>query len=75
VLREHCERVGRDSADIEKAAYYVFDTSRGTDRIVSELKELADLGVDTAIGSVANVSAIEPLELIGKAVIPAVARL
>jgi F420-dependent oxidoreductase-like protein len=73
VLREHCEREGRDYAEIEKTAYYTFDTSKGADRMVAELRDLAELGVDTAIGGVEGVSAIEPLEFIGKEVIPAVA--
>ena len=53
--------------------YYVFDTSRGTQRIIDELGALAELGFDAAIGSVANVWDVTPLEVIGSEVIPAVA--
>jgi F420-dependent oxidoreductase-like protein len=76
VLREHCEREGRDYDEIEKTVYYIFDTGTDGDRvdtIVSELKGLADLGVDTAIGAVRDVHTITPLEIIGRDVIPAVA--
>jgi F420-dependent oxidoreductase-like protein len=76
VLREHCEREGRDYDEIEKTVYYIFDTGTDGDRvdtIVSELKSLADLGVDTAIGAVRDVHTITPLEIIGRDVIPAVA--
>jgi alkanesulfonate monooxygenase SsuD/methylene tetrahydromethanopterin reductase-like flavin-dependent oxidoreductase (luciferase family) len=76
VLREHCEREGRDYDDIEKTVYYQFDTGTDGDRvetIVGELKALADLGVDTAIGVVRDAHTITPIELIGQQVIPAVA--
>jgi F420-dependent oxidoreductase-like protein len=76
VLKEHCEREGRDYNDIEKTVYYVFDTGKDGDRVeemIGELKGLADLGVDTAIGGVRDVHTITPLEIIGRDVIPAVA--
>jgi F420-dependent oxidoreductase-like protein len=76
VLREHCEREGRDYDEIEKTVYYIFDTGTDGDRVdtvVSELKELADLGIDTAIGAVRDVHTITPLEIIGRDVIPVVA--
>lgn len=73
VLRQHCEAVGRDYDTIYKTAYYAFDSSRGTQRIVDELGALAELGFDAAIGSVAGVWDITPLEVIGSEVIPRVA--
>jgi F420-dependent oxidoreductase-like protein len=76
VLREHCEREGRDYDDIEKTVYYRFDTGTdgdGIDKILADLKGLADLGVDTAIGVLRDVHTITPIELIGQQVIPAVA--
>jgi F420-dependent oxidoreductase-like protein len=75
LLREHCEAVGRDYDTIFKTAYYVFDTSRGTQRIVDELGALAGLGFQAAIGGVRNVWDVAPLEVIGAEVIPAVADL
>jgi alkanesulfonate monooxygenase SsuD/methylene tetrahydromethanopterin reductase-like flavin-dependent oxidoreductase (luciferase family) len=75
VLREHCEREGRDYDDIEKTIYYRFDTGKDSDRvdaILADLRGLADLGVDTAIGFVLDVHTITPLEVIGQQVIPVV---
>ncbi len=73
VLKEHCEREGRDYDEILKTAYYVFDTSAGPEKIISDLRGLADLGFQAAIGAVPDVWSITPLEMIGRDVIPAVA--
>jgi F420-dependent oxidoreductase-like protein len=76
VLREHCEREGRDYDEIEKTAYHRFDVGPNGENVpetVAALKELADLGIDTAIGGVRDVHTITPLEIIGRDVIPAVA--
>jgi hypothetical protein len=76
VLREHCEREGRDYDEIEKTAYHMFDVGPNGEHVtatVAALKELADRGIDTAIGGVRDVHTITPLEIIGRDVIPAVA--
>ncbi|HEX3712543.1 MAG TPA: LLM class F420-dependent oxidoreductase, partial [Trebonia sp.] len=73
VLRQHCEAVGRDYDTIYKTAYYWFDPSQGAQRIVDDLGRLAELGFDAAIGAVANVWDVAPLEVIGSDVIPVVA--
>jgi F420-dependent oxidoreductase-like protein len=73
ILRQHCEAVGRDYDTIYKTAYYVFDPSRGTQRIVDELGALAEAGFAAAIGPVANVWDTRPLEIVGSEVIPRVA--
>jgi F420-dependent oxidoreductase-like protein len=73
ILRQHCEAIGRDYDTIYKTAYYVFDPSRGTQRIVDELGALAELGFDAALGAVVNVWDVTPLETIGSEVIPRVA--
>ena len=75
ILRQHCEAVGRDYDTIYKTAYYRFDTAKGTQRIIDELGMLAELGFDAAIGAVANVWDVAPLEVIGADVIPVVADL
>jgi alkanesulfonate monooxygenase SsuD/methylene tetrahydromethanopterin reductase-like flavin-dependent oxidoreductase (luciferase family) len=75
VLRRHCEAVGRDYDTIYKTAYYYFDASRGTQRIVDDLGALAAMGFDAAIGAVANVWDVTPLEVIGSDVIPVAADL
>jgi len=75
ILRQHCEAVGRDYDSIYKTAYYVFDLSRGIQRIVDELGALAGLGFDAAIGAVGGVWDVTPIEVIGSEVIPRVADL
>ena len=75
VLRAHCEAEGRDYDDIEKTCYFSFDVGERGERaneVVDRLAGLAKLGFGTAIGSVANVWTLTPLELIGSQVIPAV---
>jgi F420-dependent oxidoreductase-like protein len=73
VLRQHCEAVGRDYDTIYKTVYYYFDPSKGAQRMVDELGALAEAGFDAAIGAVANVWDVTPLEVIGSEVIPVVA--
>jgi F420-dependent oxidoreductase-like protein len=76
VLREHCAAEGRDYDEIEKTAYYIFNVGENGERVgetVQRLRELADLGVQTALGMVTDVEKIKPLEIIANEVIPAVA--
>jgi F420-dependent oxidoreductase-like protein len=78
VLREHCEREGRDYDEIEKTVYYPFDP--GPDggevgKILDQLGRFAELGFTTVVGSVAEVWRITPLEIMGERVIPAAAAL
>jgi F420-dependent oxidoreductase-like protein len=75
VLKEHCEREGRDYDDIFKTAYYPFDTTKGAAAIIADLRRLAGLGFQAAIGVVGDVYSITPLEIIGQQVIPEVAAL
>src|SRR5208283_2151813 len=78
VLREHCEREGRNYDEIEKTAIFRFDVGpkgEKTGELIDQLGQLAEMGIQTAIGGVLNVSQIAPLEIIGQEVIPAVAPL
>jgi F420-dependent oxidoreductase-like protein len=78
VLREHCEREGRDYEEIEKTCYFVFDVGENGEKagaVVDQLGGLAGLGFGMAVGQVVNVSQVTPLEVIGSQVIPAVAGL
>jgi F420-dependent oxidoreductase-like protein len=78
VLREHCEREGRDYDDIQKTCYFVFDVGEKGEKageVVDQLGRLAAQGFSAAIGGVVNVHQITPLEVIGSKVIPAVADL
>jgi F420-dependent oxidoreductase-like protein len=75
VLREHCEREGRNYDDIEKTVQTRFDLGdegAGADQIVEHLQELAALGVQVAHGTVIGAGSLRPLELMGERVIPAV---
>jgi F420-dependent oxidoreductase-like protein len=78
VLRAHCEAEGRDYDEILKTCYFIFDVGRNGEQagqVIDQLGGLAELGFQAAIGAVANVSQITPLEVIGSQVIPAVAGL
>jgi len=78
VLRDHCEREGRDYDEIEKTVYFPFEPGKdgeGVGRILDRLAEFAKLGIGTVIGNVAEVWRITPLEIMGEQVIPAAAKL
>jgi F420-dependent oxidoreductase-like protein len=73
VLREHCDREGRDYDAIRKTVYYRFDVGPDGERAgqaVEDLRRLADLGFDLALGQVVDVYSITPLEIIGREIIP-----
>jgi F420-dependent oxidoreductase-like protein len=78
VLRTHCDAEGRDYDEITKTCYFVFDPgAKGekTGEMIDRLGQLAEMGFQAAIGAVANVWDVTPLETIGSEVIPAVAGL
>lgn len=78
VLKAHCEAEGRDYDEIEKTSMFSFDVGeRGekTGRVLGQLRWLAGMGIQTAIGSVKNVSQLTPLEIMGREVIPTAAEL
>ena len=78
VLRGHCEAEGRDYDEIEKTVYFIYDVGpkgENANQVVDQLGGLAQMGFSAAIGAVANVWDVTPLEVIGSEVIPAVANL
>jgi len=78
VLRAHCDAENRVYDEIQKTCYYIFDVGPNGEKaneIIEDLGALAEMGFDTAIGAVANVWEITPLEIIGGQVIPMVADL
>src|ERR1700730_17206425 len=78
VLRAHCEAEGRDYDAITKTCYFIFDVGEKGEKaaeVVDQLGRLADMGFQAAIGAVANVWQVTPLEVIASDVIPAVANL
>ena len=77
VLRAHCDAVGRDYDEITKTCYFIFDVGEKGEKaaeMVDQLGQLADLGFQAAIGAVANVWQVTPLEVMAADVIPAVSR-
>ena len=78
VLRAHCDAEGRIYDEIRKSCYFIFDVGphgEKANEVIDNLGKLAELGFDTAIGAVADVWEMTPLEIIGGQVIPAVADL
>jgi F420-dependent oxidoreductase-like protein len=78
VLRRHCEEEGRDYDSIERTTVLSFDLGEGearAGRLIGQLRRLAGLGIQTAMVSLAGVDRLEPLEIVGRRVIPAVAGL
>ncbi len=78
VLRAHCDAEGRDYDEITKTVYFIYDVGEKGEKaaqVVDQLGQFASMGFQAAIGAVANVWEITPLEIIGSEVIPAVAGL
>jgi alkanesulfonate monooxygenase SsuD/methylene tetrahydromethanopterin reductase-like flavin-dependent oxidoreductase (luciferase family) len=76
VLREHCERLGRDYSEIEKTSVFTFDPGPDGERVdetLAELRELADLGIQVAHGRVEQVHDLRRLQVLGEQVVPVVA--
>ncbi|GAA0924784.1 LLM class F420-dependent oxidoreductase [Kribbella koreensis] len=77
VLKQHCEDVGRDYAEITKTVYQTLDAGTNgekTQELIDELGRLHTLGFDAAIGSIPQAPDLEAVERIGSEVIPAAAR-
>jgi alkanesulfonate monooxygenase SsuD/methylene tetrahydromethanopterin reductase-like flavin-dependent oxidoreductase (luciferase family) len=77
VLREHCEREGRDYDEIEKTVLFNFDLGEHGERvneILEQLHQYAEMGFSVAHGSVRGVSEITPLEIIGEQIVPVAAQ-
>ena len=75
-LRRHCDELGRDYDEIAKTVLFPLDPGadgRNVERLLSDLRWFADLGIDTVYGPVPAAHEITPLELLGRHVIPAVA--
>jgi F420-dependent oxidoreductase-like protein len=78
LLRRLCDETGRDYDAIEKTAPFGFDVGeRGAkiDELLGQLRWLAGMGIETVYGWVVGVDRIEPLEVMGRGVIPAAAEL
>jgi F420-dependent oxidoreductase-like protein len=70
VLAQHCARVERDPASIEKTALLTLDPEQGVDKILRRLDGLRRLGFDTVIASHPNVETLRPIDLFAREVMP-----
>ena len=78
VLRDHCEREGRNYDDIEKTVLFVMNPGpdgENAGQLVDQFGKLSEAGAQTVIGAVMGVENLKPLEAMGKSVIPQVANL
>ncbi len=78
VLRRHCDDLGRDYAEIEKTVLATADLRPGKSKpsdLIGQCEGLAKLGFQHAIFNFPNPDAIEPLDVFGQQIIPAVAEL
>lgn len=80
VLKGHCDDIGRDYSEIQKTTIIAATlTASGTGatqspaQVLETLKGQADLGIDHAIFSLANLMEPGVIELIGEQIIPAAA--
>jgi F420-dependent oxidoreductase-like protein len=76
-LRAHCRDVGRNYDEIEKTVVFPLDPGEGgrrIDTLLNELRRFAALGIDLVYGPVPGADRLAPLHLLGKHVIPAIAR-
>jgi F420-dependent oxidoreductase-like protein len=78
ILDEHCEREGRDPAEIERTIVTRFDPGPAGERAEQEVERLArfaELGVQAALGSMINAHDPGVMEAMATKVIPAVSKL
>ena len=78
ILNQHCDTVGRDYAEIEKTTLdtvYLAPWKMSTADVIKQCRDLAAIGIQHAIYNMPNIHEIEPLEMFGHDIIPAVAEL
>jgi len=68
VLREHCEREGRDYAEITKTCLFPADPARSTAEMVDTLGSLAGLGIQAVIVNTSNLWEPGRVEQLGELV-------
>ncbi|HVV14386.1 LLM class F420-dependent oxidoreductase [Amycolatopsis sp.] len=73
VLRGHCEAEGRDYNEINKTVYHILDIGKNgekADELKAELRRLAGLGVDAAIGAVPGIPDQKLIDIFANDIIP-----
>jgi F420-dependent oxidoreductase-like protein len=76
ILKEHCDRLGRDYGSIEVTTLGTAHLAPGKmtpSDVIALCRSLADIGVHHALFNIPNVHEITPLEVFGKEIIPEVA--
>ena len=77
VLRQHCDALDRDYDAIEKTCPWLFDPGPNgakVDELVEQLRGMAEMGIQMVFGRVVGDHEITPIEIMGRDVIPAIAR-
>jgi F420-dependent oxidoreductase-like protein len=76
ILRQHCEKAGRDYETIERTGLTAIDLRSSTvDDAIARCRDLANAGIQRLILMVPNAHEVEPIRRIGRELIPAVAEL
>lgn len=78
VLLKHCDDLGRDYREIEKTTLGTVELMPGkqsTNDVITQLKSLAEIGIDHAIVNIPNIFEIEPIEILRDEIIPAISDL
>jgi F420-dependent oxidoreductase-like protein len=73
VLREHCANLGRDYETIEKTSITPFELGKngeGADKMLDQLREMHDLGITVATGSLRGLNGPELVAAYGEHVVP-----
>jgi F420-dependent oxidoreductase-like protein len=76
ILKQHCEKVGRNYAEIEKtvlSSAYLAPGQMTAAQVIQECRDLAKIGIQQVIFNMPNVQEIRPLEIFGREIIPALA--
>jgi F420-dependent oxidoreductase-like protein len=76
ILKQHCEAVGRNYAEIEKTTLggaYLAEGQMSVSDVIEQCRRLAGIGVQHAIFNMPNVHEITPLETFAREIIPVVA--
>lgn len=76
ILKRHCEKIGRDAAEIEKTALRTVHLGPGkmsAKDVIDECRALAGVGIQHVIFNMYDVDQLTPLEILGREILPAVA--
>jgi alkanesulfonate monooxygenase SsuD/methylene tetrahydromethanopterin reductase-like flavin-dependent oxidoreductase (luciferase family) len=77
ILREHCQRIGRDYAEIEPTvlgSIQVGQNATSSNEVVEACHELAEMGFRQVIYNMPDAHTIRPLEIFAQEIIPQVSK-